>query len=228
MKSLLFSALLLIGISGQIYAQASFSISPAISYAQVSPNSDTVARAVITNLTNQPLSLTWYREIIAIQPATASTAVLDPYLSFPPFVSTHNFPLMVGDTGEMSIVYFNYSNDPGCALVRILVVNQNNPADSASALYQINDCASVATGEPAPLAVRLFPNPFSDKFNLEHTGKVVQLRFIQMDGREVLRLAATPDQVYAPANLPPGTYTVLLEDAAGKTLQSLLVQKTPW
>lgn len=227
MKSLLFSALLLIGISGQIYAQASFSISPTISYAEVSPNSDTVARAKVTNLTNQPLALTWYREVLSIQPATALTAVLDPYLSYPPFQSAHNFSLMPNDSGEMSVVYFNYSTDPGCALVRILVVNQNNPADSASALYQINDCASVATGQPAPPAIRLFPNPFSDKFNLEGTVKVAQLRFIQIDGREVLRLAATPDQVYTPINLPPGTYTVLLEDAAGKTLQSLLVQKAP-
>ncbi len=227
MKSLFFSALLCLGISGQTDAQASFSISPAISYAQVSPNSDTVARGVITNLTNQPLALTWIREVLAIQPPTAMTAVLDPYLSHLPSRNTFNFSLMPGDSGEMSIVYFNYSEDPGCALVRISVINQNNPADSTSALYEINNCTSTAIHPMPQSNIRLYPNPFSSTFRLEGADGVAHLRFIQADGREALRLAAAPGQVYMPASLPPGMYTVMLEDNTGKAVQSILVQKIP-
>lgn len=227
MKSLLFSGLLLLGVSGQIHAQASFSISPAISSAQVGPNSDTVARAVIINLTNQPLALTWVREVLAIQPPTAMTAVLDPYLSHLPSRNTFNFTLMPFDTGEMSLVYFNYSNDPGCALARIRVFNQNNPADSASVLYRINDCASAANDPVTQSTIRLYPNPFSENFRLDGAEQIAQLRFMQADGREALRMAVAPGQVYMPPGLPPGVYTVILEDNTGKAVQAVLVQKIP-
>ena len=228
MKSLLLPVLLwLFILPGRATAQATFSIAPAISSAQVGPNSDTVARATITNLTNQTLALTWIREVLMIQPATAATAVLDPYISYPPFTSTQNFSLMPGDSGELSIVYFNYSMDPGCALVRIRVINQNNPADTASVLYRINDCASAANDLMTKSTIRLYPNPFSESFRLEDAEDVVKLRFIQTDGREVLRLAAVPEQVYTPVGLPPGMFIVILEDTAGKTVQSFLIQKTP-
>lgn len=218
--------LLLPVLSSRASAQASFSISPSVASAQVAPNGDTVARAVITNLTNQTLALTWTREILNLQPATALTAVLDPYLSHLPSRNSFNFTLMPADSGEMSLVYFNYSNDPGCALVRIRVVNQNNPADSTSALYLINDCATTALDpQAARPAARLYPNPFTETFRLDAGEEITRLRFLHADGREALLLEVSPDQAYTPERLPAGHYTLVLEGRDGRAIQSFQVRK---
>ncbi|MFN0034964.1 MAG: T9SS type A sorting domain-containing protein [Saprospiraceae bacterium] len=200
---------------------------------EVTPNpSDTVtsadtydsgAHGHIHNTTSNAIIVTWERTEVFLSPGV-TTAVCDPNLCWADWIGSKTFGLDPNMGGQLTVHFYNSLLQASSGIVHLKLTNENNAADTMTAVYTYNSFTS-GTGElPAP-NVRLFPNPTADFFTLENAAEVASLRLFTLDGREVARFAASPDNRYSIANQPVGNYVLSFEDKNGQLFQALELQK---
>ncbi len=203
-------------------AQNTFALTPVpsnVSASQMVP--DTAAESIVKNLTFNPITIKWERTVINITPG-CHTQICDPELCYAAHVSTKTFPLAPSASEPVTVHFINDGLQFCCALVHLKLTNLANPADTLTGIYLLNnnDCAT-GTAD-IPLAnVRLFPNPVTESFSLEHAEAVRRIRVFSLDGRQVALFDAFGSGTYSLSGQTPGTYLVALEDRNGKVFQAV-------
>ncbi len=225
MKNLIFTLFAALLIPDFISAQASsFTIVPIPSYVTAPPETfDTAAIATIKNVSNVRDSFHWERIVIEL-PGGFRTAVCDPVQCYFENVNSQSFVLEPGEEGALDLHFYNYGQESGSGLVRVKVNNVKNPSDSLSGVYYYNTTSG--TDDPLPAAnVRLFPNPFTEGFTLDHADDVAAVRVFSLLGREVAYFTPSANQRYSLVEQPAGTYIIALIAQNGQVFQALEVRK---
>ncbi len=176
----------------------------------------------ITNLTSAVLNLKWERRVISLTPG-CETNINDPYIGWAPFVSMRNLDLMPNQVGPLNVNFFN-NGAPCSGIIHLKISNLNNPADSLIGVYLFNQSSGGLDGQPEA-QIKLFPNPASSFFSLEHGEKAAAIRVLSLEGREMLRFGNQGGKPFDIAQLPVGTYFVVLEDKNGTPFRALELQK---
>ena len=88
--------------------------------------------------------------------------------------------------------------------------------DTASSI--ITHTTSLA---PTEWAVQVYPNPSSDEVHLTSSATLKQLTLYSSDGRQLWTMTAQPS--FSIAELPVGTYVLIMENLEGKEHSELLL-----
>lgn len=179
---------------------------------------DSPAKGEVKNLSNVSVTIKWERHIISLSPGI-ETAVCDPVTCWFPGVSTKVFTLGPEEHGEMTVHFYNPTGEAASGIVHLTLTNQNNPADTLTAVYTYSTLTS--TSElPAP-TVKLFPNPSTDFFSLEGAEQVAVMRLFALGGRQIAHFEPNISQQYPIGRLPVGTYVLSFEDKNGQMFQAV-------
>lgn len=73
--------------------------------------------------------------------------------------------------------------------------------------------------------LRIFPNPVSTTFEIGYSERVVNVRVINMVGREVRQFDYATKSTYDIANLPQGMYLVQLSDGNDNVIHTQRIKK---
>lgn len=223
MKNLFTLIALFCGV--QLFAQATFSITPLNPSEIYGPDSDDLkAENHIVNNTNQAKTLRWERTEINLTP-DCYTQVCDLTLCYSPNVSTQTFELAPGESGPLSVHLLLPDVIDATAVVRVKYYDVNNPSDSLISVYSITTLTTGTEEQAAAANIKLFPNPTVESFTLEHADMIAAVRIFGLDGRQVSRMEAEPSQAYSLAGLPSGSYIVALENGKGQVVRAMEVRK---
>jgi hypothetical protein len=179
---------------------------------------DSPAKGEVKNLGSTPVTIKWERNIISLSPGI-ETAVCDPVTCWFPGIGTKVFTLGPEEHGEMTVHFYNPTGGAASGIVHLKLTNQNNPADTLTAVYTFSTLTS--TGELPAATVKLFPNPSTDFFALTGAENVASMRLFALDGRQMARFEPNASQQYAIGHLPVGTYVLSLEDKNGQLFQAV-------
>lgn len=223
-------AVLLCCIVSSLFAQTTFKLSPSPAWISSPPSVfDSPAKAHIVNRTNATITLRWQRIIVSV-PSGISTQVCDLNLCYAASISTRTFDLSPLDTGNLDLHFVNETGvtvDPP-AEVRVKVSNVNVPADTFTAVYYYTTAPLSAKNPESWLSnAKIYPNPGAAYFMLENAEGVSALQLCHADGRLIRRFQANLQQRYDAADLPAGTYLVVLENDKGAVLRTLTWQHKP-
>ncbi len=227
MKQLFTLSILLLACFGIATAQSSFSVSTT-EVTKVVPDSvlDVEAHFELTNLTNATQTIRWVRTEVEMIDSNCVTQVCDFNLCYLPHISTKTFDAAPNESKDIIMHFLNVNYYPGASgIIRLTMSNVNIPEDTITVTFRFT--SSLSGTNDLPLAsVKLYPNPTTDYFLLDHADDVSRIRMFSMDSREVAQFTATPGERYSLAAQPAGTYFLALEDKKGRVFQSIeLVKK---
>lgn len=185
-------------------------------------NFDSAAHGDIANTSSDSITIRWERHIISITPGI-ETAVCDPVQCWFPTVDSKTFGLNHDSTGELTVHFYNASGQAASGIVHLKLTNLHNAADTMTVVYTYSTLTG--TGELPEANVKLFPNPTTEFFTLENASGVGFMRLFTLDGREVARFTASPDNTYSIANQPAGNYVLSFEDKNGQLFQAVELHK---
>lgn len=183
---------------------------------------DSPAEGEISNVSNGTITVKWERNIIFLTPGM-ETAVCDPVTCWFPHINTKTFDLEQDSSGQMTVHFYNPLEQAGSGIVHLKLTNMNNAADTLTAVYTWSTLTG--TGDLPEATVKLFPNPTADFFTLENAEDVGSMRLFTLDGREVARFNASPDNTYSIAHHPAGNYVLSFEDKNGQLFQAVEIHK---
>lgn len=225
-----------------LFVSASFSTALIAQNYTVSPNpafktvdidndvdpDDIVAEAHITNNTSDSLFLRWER-IDNNKPECWETAVCDVNLCYFPTVSSMDFVLLPNlSSGEM-LVHAYPDGTPGDAEIKIRITNLNDPADSLICVYNFTATGGTscitAISEIELEALKIYPNPASNYFQMTETQEVQNLVVYNILGRQVQTFAVNNNERYDVSALPNGIYLVGMMDKNHQVIKTVKLQK---
>ena len=216
--------ILLAGIT-QATAQGAFHLTPSPSNVDAPQTvSDTAAETVIGNLTSDTVFIKWERTVINITQG-CWTQICDPIYCYSATVSTKTFFLKAGETKPMTVHFMNDGEQFCCALVHIKLTNLDNLNDTLTGIYLLNTNCAVGTADLAGNDIRLFPNPVTESFSLDHAEAVSRIRVFSLEGRQVAVFETGQQNSYSLAGQPVGTYLLALENKNGKVIRALEIRK---
>ena len=220
MKQLLLFSLSLLGTC--LLAQQSFSITPNPVFSEYEDDYIEEARAVIKNLLDTTQNFRWKRTIIRLEhDSVCSTAVADPFIHYFPAVSEKNFWLEPNAEGPLEVSLFDFDLTGCCAIVQLKVKSLDVPSDSIEVYYYMRECQPLSVSAIQKSSIKIFPNPATHYFSLENAASVSSMTLCDATGKMVKRMAFSPTNRYGMADLPLGTYYLVLEDKPGRVLQVL-------
>lgn len=225
MKNLLFSFLLYGCLVNPLWAQtpSAFELLPNPSDTVVTLDVlDAPAYARIRNLTHDSIFVKWERHIIQLSPGVLS-AICDPDRCWYVSTNAHTFGLAPDSSGQLTVHFVQQVEQAGSGIVYLKLRNQQNAADSLTAIYTYSTLTG--TGELPEAKVKLFPNPTADFFTLENAEGVVSMRLFTLDGRELARFKHQGNSAYSIENQASGIYVLAFEDKNGRLFQAVELHK---
>ncbi len=241
MKRIILFVLCLSVISSATIAQ-NYTVSPNPVSASAdldNPNThpdDVEAHAGISNNTSDTLFMRWER-VYNDKPDSWETAVCDVNLCYFPHVSTKDFILTPNlQNGDMIVHAYPGMEPggipengavPGEATVHIKLSNLNDPTDTLIVVYNftVTGEAIVSISEVELEAIKIYPNPASDYFQLTETQEIQQLVIYNVLGRIVETFEVNSGQRYDISNLADGIYLVGMVDRDQQTVKTIRLQK---
>lgn len=196
---------------------------------------DVTAHAEITNLTSGILNLSWSRTEVSM-PEGWTSAVCDVNYCYGVDESRQDFQLQPGETGRMDVHAYpggtpgSLANGaiPGQALIMVKITNKDNTSDTLSGTYNITvtgDPIISSTIDPEVAAIKIFPNPTTDYFELTNSSNLVeQVAIYNILGSQVNQFNAV-EQRFDITALPQGLYLVSLLDEEDQILKTVRLQK---
>lgn len=73
--------------------------------------------------------------------------------------------------------------------------------------------------------LRVFPNPVTTTFEIGHSDRVVDIRILNMVGRQVKQFDYAADETYDITDLPQGMYLVQLRDGSDDVVHTQRIKK---
>lgn len=196
---------------------------------------DVTAHAEITNLTSGILNLSWSRTEVTM-PTNWTSGVCDVNYCYGIGESRQDFQLQPGEVGRMDVHAYpggtpgSLANGavPGQALIMVKITNKDDATDTLSATYMFDVTGEPiisSTNDPEVAAIKVFPNPTTDYFELTNASNLVeQVAIYNILGSQVNQYNAV-EQRFDIAGLPQGLYLVSLLDEENKILKTVRLQK---
>src|SRR6056297_3223848 len=119
---------------------------------------DVVAYSHITNEAAFSRTYTWVRNVIEITPGWTS-AVCDTNQCYLSFVSTQEFTLPAGATGNLDVHVYPDGIE-GAAIIEVYVVDNGDASNNITGTYLFNQ--PLSTPERLTERIKVFPNPTVD------------------------------------------------------------------
>lgn len=200
---------------------------------------DKIGKYDVTNLTNEQVSLRWRRLETEGCNAEWEYLVCDNNNCYPSFVVTNledDLDAAVIEANETVSDLFSLhvkpKGQPGCCTVFIeyyLDSAPNTVIATAEFDVKINDpeCLTVSTTEEVVNALRVFPNPMTDYFQLEgnDANDVKNLVVYNLIGRQVRSFDATASNQFDMSGLPGGIYLLGMVGAEGEILKTVRISR---
>jgi len=195
----------------------------------------------ITNNTDETIELIWNRDVRGNCPAEWLTQICDNNLCY--FYSVFSnvseeigldapFVLGAGETFEFFALHTLPEMVPGCCRVKVDFSTVQEPdviIDTAVFDVSVNtpDCDfSTSTKEiEEAQSVSLFPNPTNDQFTLSNNNVVSQVDLYNTLGQLLKSFDFVNGEYMDISDLNSGLYSVVIRNAKGKTLSTLVLDK---
>lgn len=177
--------------------QASFTLTPDTVFA-VKPKNVSVMYnySELTNLTGDSLPMRWVRTSVQIEQegnivnelGDWDLGIYDPshiYLLANKMDSADFVLKPISDTNDKFILHLSPNNVAGHLLVHFRIFPIDNPADSASVVfdYTSEEFSSASLDQTAEFGLEVFPNPASDWVNLRNTSsETITVTWISVKG----------------------------------------------
>ena len=225
MKKIYLTLLAVLCIAAVGMAQSTISINPSsVQTPAPAAETDIEAHIDISNLTNEEISVKWNRLTIEIGQG-CNTQVCDFNACYAHWIDSKAFNMPADTTGEIILHLVKNAGVECCAIIHLQLWDEGNTADTLTAMFLYNQCASSAGYELPAADVRAFPNPATDFVQLQNAEDVGQIRIYNMEGKLVSYQHATPDHQYPVHTFPTGTYIFALEDEKGNVFQAMEIVK---
>ncbi|MCA1763446.1 MAG: T9SS type A sorting domain-containing protein [Cryomorphaceae bacterium] len=206
-----------LNVSGQI------TIEPNPVYKNDFPQSETdvVAYSHITNEAEFSRTYTWTRNVIEITEGWTS-AVCDTNQCYLTFVSTQEFTLPAGATGNLDVHVYPDGIE-GAAIIEVYVEDNGDESNNATGVYLFNQ--PLSTPERLSERIKVFPNPTVDFLNIENPGEVNRLEFYSIEGRLIKSVQTNGNAQIAVGDLASGNYILRMWDRDNNQVSSNLLMK---
>lgn len=201
---------------------------------------EVVSNYTVKNISTQPLSLIWVREVPEDCKESWRTLVCDNNNCYADFIGTNGVDgadnpavLQPGQSYEEFALHVLPHGSAGCCNVKIYYYLQsdlNNPIEVVDFDIRINDpnCELTSTTSEAVVsALRVFPNPMTDFFQLEgnESNDVKQLVVYNLIGRQVRSFDATNSNNFDMSGLPQGIYLIGMVGDNGNILKTVRISR---
>jgi hypothetical protein len=219
-NNLLLCALLL--CCAAIQAQPTFTLTPNPVFGVDKDDYEVEAAATFKNLSANTETFQWKRTIIRLDnDSICQVPVTDPYLHWFYSVSSKNFNMEPGQAGPLNINLWDFEQSGCCAIVQMKVTRLTGTPDSVEAFYYLRECQTLAVSASENASIELFPNPASQFFSLKNAENVHRLTLCDATGKMLKRMNAQTDNQYNVADLPSGTYFLVLENKENSIIKVL-------
>lgn len=208
-------------IASDLNAQFTVSPNPASNNDFSFDEVDVVANSTITNDSDGPIDVSWYRTIHVL-PEGWETAVCDIVQCYFPWVDSQAFQLEGGAAGNID-VHIYPDGTPGEAIVEVKMVDAANPTDTTDVFFLFNTTLSVQ--EQYRQNIRVYPNPTVDQLRIEAGHEIHTAEIFGTDGRLLKRVMLNGSELIDIAELPRAAYVVRLLDREGELRSSSVVVK---
>lgn len=204
-----------------VSASAQFNVvpNPAINSDFSFFETDVVANSVITNTSEIPAVINWYRNIISL-PQGWTTAVCDINFCYLDFVSSETFVLQGQAEGNIDVHVYP-DGSAGSAMVELKLVSEDFPEDTTFVMYIFD--AALNTTQRFEQKVKVFPNPTADMVWIEAGHDVQHVDVYSLDGKKVKHVALMGGESVSLSGLPQGTYVLRLRDRSGDLVSANVV-----
>ena len=195
----------------------------------------------ITNMTNEAVSLRWVRIPSPDCDAEWQLPVCDNNQCYSAAVSSNISPdigldapaiLQAGETSDLFSLHIKPKGQAGCCTVELefyLTSDPNTVIETIEFDVRINDpnCNIVSTSEEVVSALRVFPNPMTDYFQLEgnDANDVKELAVYNLIGRQVRSFDATTATSFDMGGLPGGIYLIGMVGEDGNILKTVRISR---
>ena len=201
-------------------------------------NIDEVEKYKVTNISDEPVELIWFRDVSSGCNADWQTQVCDNNLCYLWGVSTNadsNIPPAVLEPGEFSDDFSLHvwpRMNAGCCSMRIHFFLKGNLQDTIGTVtfdVRMNDpdCALTDTEEEIASAIRVFPNPMTNYFQIDgnESNTVKELVVYNLIGRQVRTFDAINQSQFDMSGLPQGIYLVGMVGSNGEILKTVRLSR---
>ena len=195
----------------------------------------------ITNMTNEQVSLRWLRKASPDCNVEWELPVCDNNNCYPAAVSSNIDPnlgldnpaiLEAGETSDLFSLHVKPKGQAGCCTVELefyLTSDPNTVIETIEFDIRINNptCSPVSTSEEVVSALRVFPNPMTDLFQLEgnDANDVKELAVYNLIGRQVRSFDATTATSFDMGGLPGGIYLIGMVGEDGNILKTVRISR---
>lgn len=192
---------------------------------------DIVIHANMVNNSEEAIDVRWVR-IVEDIPDGWGSAVCDNTQCWSPQVNSNvnpdsapNVPIMLapGEEGILDVHVYP-AERPGIATLTVELYDNadfDNIVSSGTFVFNVED-ESVNVSELEKAAIKVFPNPTTDYFELENADFVNEIVVHNIIGRQVKSFFAYPNKKYDLTDLPNGMYLMSLinyEEGIIKTMR---------
>jgi hypothetical protein len=200
---------------------------------------DNVGKYDVTNMTSEQVSLRWRRLETPNCPMDWEYLVCDNNNCYSSSVVTNidnGLDAAVLEANEVVTDLFSLhvkpKGSPGCCTVQIEYYLDADPAtviETAIFEVKINDptCDAVSTSEEVISALRVFPNPMTDYFQLEgnDANDIKELAVYNLIGRQVRSFDATNATSFDMGGLPGGIYLIGMIGEDGDIVKTVRISR---
>lgn len=200
---------------------------------------DNVGKYDVTNMTNEQVSLRWRRLDTPGCPMAWEYLICDNNNCYSASIVTNidnGLEPAVLEANEVVTDLFSLhvkpKGSPGCCTVQLEYYLDSDPTtviETAVFEVKINDpnCDAVSTSEEVVSALRVFPNPMTDYFQLEgnDANDVKELAVYNLIGRQVRSFDATTATSFDMGGLPGGIYLIGMVGEDGNILKTVRISR---
>lgn len=198
-----------------------------------------IAHFAVQNVSSEEVSLRWVRNISSDCNAAWEFPVCDNNQCYAAAVSSNinssfEIPavLAAGESSDLFALHIRPKGQAGCCTVSLDFYLTSDPdviIETVEFDVRINDpdCQITSTSEAVISALRVFPNPMTDYFQLEgnEDNDVKQLAVYNVIGRQVRSFDATAANRFDMTGLPGGIYLVGMIGEDGEILKTVRMSR---
>ncbi len=235
MKTSLLFSLFLLGLTPVSFCQISLEFSATELFITGSPDSfETIGHAFITNKSSDSVSLRWVREEIDF-PDNWRSGVCDKNQCYPSHIFTNigmigniptNNPILLnsGDTSIIDVHLYPEQNR-GTGKVRVCITEVSDPDNILGCINYDFKLGVSSTKDFSKNALKVYPNPTFDFFNLQNAEGVGFVKVYNTLGRLVKVFDASFEKNFYVGDLPSGMYLINMQSKNGKNIKTTRIVK---
>jgi hypothetical protein len=184
---------------------------------------ETVAHSFLTNNSDEEVTIRWSRKVINSTVGWES-AICDNNACYATTVDSALMSVILGPGDSTNLdVHIRPNGIEGSAHIDLVAYNINNPDERVEGSFFFNQTLSVSPIELE--AIKIYPNPASDYFQLTSYEHVDQVMVYNLVGRHLRTFIAYPSEKFNISDLQRGMYLIRLIDRKKDVIKTLRINK---